>query len=92
MKDPFESIISEIWYRIRSSDTPTAVFAVNDKVFGVSFGGHKHHAIEHNKKAILIGVYTHSISRVDLSADISLVIDEIPDPDDTSALSCKSNR
>lgn len=81
-KDPFELMVSEMWSRIRNSDRNIAVFAVDNKVFGVQEDGVKFNSLLRSKNASLIGIYNHSISRVDLSADISIVIDELPDKDE----------
>jgi len=80
--DPFELQISDVWSRIKRAETPMAVFTVHDKVSCIKPDTIKFYKMLEQPDAVFIGVYNPMCRRVDLSADISLIVDEIPEHDE----------
>lgn len=82
-RDPYEILISDIMSRIKRTNKPLGVFAIGRTVRTCLKQSHqKFHKLE--KEGTLIGVYTGAIDRHTLSADISMVVDEVPEPDEIS--------
>jgi len=81
-RDPYAIMLSDVVSRIKRSARRTYVFAVGTKVFTCGDKSlRKIHKLEREGK--LIGVYTGGrVDREQLSADISMVVDEIPEPDE----------
>lgn len=78
----FDQKLNEILLRIRRAEKPMAIFAVDDKVFCVSSEGARFERMVHEPQAKFIGVYNAMIERDDLSCDISMIVDEFPEPDE----------
>lgn len=80
-RDPFAIMLSDVVSRIKRSAKRTCVFAVGTKIFTCCVHS-RQKVCRLEKEGILIGVYTGSVDRKQLSADISMIVDEIPEPDE----------
>lgn len=81
VRDPFAIMLSDILSRIKRGRDRTYVYAVGAKVFTCGQKSQKK-LRKLDREGELVGVYTGVIDRDSLSADISMVIDEIPEPDE----------
>lgn len=81
-RDPYAIMLSDVMSRIKRSRNRTYVFAVGTKI--LTCGPKSVRKIAKlEKTGKLIGVYTGpKAEREQVSADISMVIDEIPEPDE----------
>ena len=82
MKHLFDQLINEMHFRICKSKKNLAIFAYDNNIHGVTTGSKLFHDYEQKPDAVLIGVYNKHIPKIELSADISMVVDEWLDEDE----------